>query len=750
MNRIAAICWIWIFALMTTLGGACKNPDPPGFGLLFLGTRTILPTAPNPTLSGGTGETLSGLTRISATVTQVDVVHRTIANDPSTEKVITVESTPTSFDLAGSLQDTSGRMLTQLSIPVGFVFQVRLITSTLSIELRGETFSVKLPSGEHTGLKIEPNDGVPFEIKSGERTAGRILFPPFDQLIRNKGNGFMMKPVVTAEHVKLLELSRIALDRVVVGFKPNVSAQQIAAINSRLGTTVIKKWEPTNYYVLHLPTTTTLQDAVQYYDSKSEVDYALPDNLVVPRGDLLPCDPGFEKTGPFVAARFPAAWGDVAYTDKLGRQTVGKPAAATVAIIDTSFDLKNPDLLSNWFYNVTEANGFNSRLSGMGMGSGVIVPDFNGNSVLDYEDQDIYFAMQGGNWPNCALAPNCLSDVDGDGSITPLDLESPIYHDGVDTDTNGCQNDYTGCDFSGVPMGGLPLADVNYDSPTDTHGTAVAGIFGAVGRTTMCSVNALVAGTNWNARILPVKVGDAKQTLANFLIIFRSDIVLAINYAAATRASIANLSLGFVLAKNPLSQEGGLVQTDICRNEVIDNIGAKYEDSVTKLIKERKALKLDWPMGQGKMALVAAAPNCALPLPTQFDRFFDVWASRRDGSQPIVVVGVANYSNLNQLTCPIGLGAQGNDIDIAAPAFPAFNVLGITTPLEKTGVGSSAAAPLVTGTLTLMISKDPTLAGQAGKLKDSLLLHSPSLPQLFGCTRNGLALDAFAAVLNTP
>jgi len=125
---------VWFIAWITMV-------DPPGSGLLLLGIRTSLPAAPNPTLSGGTGETLAGLERISATVSRVDVVHRTTANDPSSETVITVEAKPTSFDLAGDLQDTGPRMLAQLSIPVGFVFQVRLITSSLTIQLRGETFS---------------------------------------------------------------------------------------------------------------------------------------------------------------------------------------------------------------------------------------------------------------------------------------------------------------------------------------------------------------------------------------------------------------------------------------------------------------------------------------------------------------------------------------------------------------------------------------------------------------------------------
>src|SRR5438309_1195714 len=86
-----------------------------------------------------------------------------------------------------------------------------LLFEIASITLRGDTFPVTVPSGAESGLKVEPIDNVPFAVPSQDRVAARIVLDPFAQLIRNKGQGFKLKPVLEAEHVSLAELSPILL-----------------------------------------------------------------------------------------------------------------------------------------------------------------------------------------------------------------------------------------------------------------------------------------------------------------------------------------------------------------------------------------------------------------------------------------------------------------------------------------------------------------------------------------------------------
>jgi hypothetical protein len=99
-----------------------------------------------------------------------------------------VASDTQSFEFLEDLQNTASRQLAFLNVPAGYVMQLRVITTAVSIDLRGATYPVRIPSGTQTGLKIDPVDGVPFEVRPDERTGARIIFAPFDQLIRNGGH----------------------------------------------------------------------------------------------------------------------------------------------------------------------------------------------------------------------------------------------------------------------------------------------------------------------------------------------------------------------------------------------------------------------------------------------------------------------------------------------------------------------------------------------------------------------------------
>ncbi len=152
--RIKNGLWLAVACVWMMLGAGCEDPPPPeDFGALILGIQTRLPDDPNPVLSGGMDETLDGFEALSATVVRVDVVHRSDPGDPATERVITIDSEERSFVLLEDLADTATRSLGFFEVPAGYVYQVRLVPSTVTIGLRGETHDVKIPSGMQSGLK---------------------------------------------------------------------------------------------------------------------------------------------------------------------------------------------------------------------------------------------------------------------------------------------------------------------------------------------------------------------------------------------------------------------------------------------------------------------------------------------------------------------------------------------------------------------------------------------------------------------
>ena len=113
----------------------CGGGDPPGDGTLVLGVRSVLPPEPFPPLSGGTGETLAGLEGMQVTTRRVDVVHRRLRDDPTTERVITVDDVEREFTFLGELTDLSPRLLGSLPLQPGFAFPIRLVPHRMTTNI---------------------------------------------------------------------------------------------------------------------------------------------------------------------------------------------------------------------------------------------------------------------------------------------------------------------------------------------------------------------------------------------------------------------------------------------------------------------------------------------------------------------------------------------------------------------------------------------------------------------------------------
>ncbi|MBM4164442.1 MAG: hypothetical protein FJ222_08380, partial [Lentisphaerae bacterium] len=308
----------------------------------------------------------------------------------------------------------------------------------------------------------------------------------------------------------------------------------------------------------------------------------------------------------------------------------------------------DPDFGSLWGLNNTGQDG------------GVADADIDGAEAWDVAtgNRDVIVAVidTGVDYNHADLAANMW--------VNP----GEIPNNSVDDDGNGYVDDVYGYDF-----------ELNDSDPMDSdgHGTHCAGTIGAVGN------NAVgVAGVNWTARIMALKVFDDAGTGAS-----DASIVEAIEYAWRMGARVSNNSYGGI----------GFSQT------MYDAIRVAGENDHL------------YVAGAGNNG----TDNDALPFyPASFDldNIVSVAATdRRDA--------MAGFSCYGATT--VDLGAPGVDILSTAPG-NAYQLMS----------GTSMACPHVAGAATLILSVDGRLNYTA--VKAALLGNVDPIPALDGrCVSGG-------------
>jgi serine protease len=223
-----------------------------------------------------------------------------------------------------------------------------------------------------------------------------------------------------------------------------------------------------------------------------------------------------------------------------------------------------------------------------------------------------------------------------------------------------------------------------------------------------------IAGLDWSAKILPVRVlgrcgGSFEDILAGLL--WASGVPVEGAPANPHPARVINMSLG------------GYGSCAAAIQEAVDDA-----------------------LAQGSVVVVSAgnaADDATAYAPANCSGVITVGALGRSGDR-------ASYSNFG---LRIDIGAPGGDVDEDGQLL-STHAEGATIPGEFNydyGIGTSFSAPLVSGTVSLMLARNPNLT--VGQVLSILQGSAASFPVGSTCSVGGVcgagALDAFTAIAST-
>ncbi len=253
-----------------------------------------------------------------------------------------------------------------------------------------------------------------------------------------------------------------------------------------------------------------------------------------------------------------------------------------------------------------------------------------------------------------------------------------IPDDGLDNDGNSYIDDINGWDFVDSDNTPTPVLLEGYDYTAINHGTVIAGIIGASAN------DEGIVGINPQVRLMDLRILDAKG-MGNTLVLSQ-----AIDYAAENGADIINLSL----------------------------VGKSIDESLKKSITNA--------YNKGVMIVAASGNESKNGVDLDIEPAYPVC----DFDNINRVIGVAAVDSQNKLSVFSNYGEKC--IDISAPGINIYST--VYHDLEDVNfsnyyrggwAGTSVAAPMVSGALSLLKMNYPTL--RPADLYSILLSSSDSL-----------------------
>ena len=246
----------------------------------------------------------------------------------------------------------------------------------------------------------------------------------------------------------------------------------------------------------------------------------------------------------------------------------------------------------------------------------------------------------------------------------------------IDDDNNGFIDDYHGWDFIGSVPDPLPKYDTGWNTSGINHGTAIAGVIGAVGNN-----NAGIAGMNWSVKLMPIRVLDGAGVGDT------GDIYQGIDYAIANGADFINLSF----------------------------VGNNQDVLLSNAINEAT---------QAGILVFAAAGNNNINLnsspryPVCDENVIGVGGTDQEDTRLLVESGGQISVASNYGSDCIDISAPGENF-ISTSFYDPVN--GLDNPYLSGWSGTSMATPMVAGAAALIKASNPTLS--ISEIKN-LLLHN--------------------------
>ena len=274
-------------------------------------------------------------------------------------------------------------------IPAGYIVQFRFILADGSTVTIGfDEHPVKVPSGTQTGEKII-SAGTEVPIEDRKATSVTVRLDPEKSVIRNRGQGIILKPVlkVLFGEVSSVPRNEAVEGQAVVGFALDVDPTERDELFDEVGAIIVDKDPLGEVYLLEF-SSLTVEEALNILRDEAHADIVklAIHNLILRAAGVVPDDTFFDNqwalhnhgdNGTVEDADIdaPEAWS----------VTQGNPATV-IAVLDSGAQLDHPDLLGNIWTNPNEipGNGIDEDDGGAGY-----IDDVNGwNFIADDANVD--------------------------------------------------------------------------------------------------------------------------------------------------------------------------------------------------------------------------------------------------------------------------------------------------------------------------------------------------------------------------
>jgi len=298
-----------------------------------------------------------GLSSLSLHTTRVEVV---ISGVPGgEEEILVINSEPDTASLVGFASVTPGLFSMYTIYREGYISQIRFIVDYAEATVGPDTYAVDIPSGAQTGEKVIAADQT-IQIIDGAQTSVTIRLDVEHSVLQNAGQGYKLKPVIKAESgvTTALPIDEYVPNQVTALFSETATQAEIEGLVSQMSATVVSANPYFPFYVLQLPSSTSVEDAKAFLNASPLVRVSVPNYIMF--SAATPNDPSFSllwgmnntgQTGGNANADIdaPEAW----------NLTTGS-SNIVVAVIDTGVDQTHPDLAQNLWTNQAEANGISN------------------------------------------------------------------------------------------------------------------------------------------------------------------------------------------------------------------------------------------------------------------------------------------------------------------------------------------------------------------------------------------------------